>query len=100
MRFGVIEPADTIFGLISRSVGLATASAHGATHVSHEAIALAAAGALVVLACLVWALARVIARVIALEPRWTLSARHAIAEAGFRASATWAEFSDWVRLGR
>jgi hypothetical protein len=93
MSFGVIEPADTIFGLISRSVALATASAHGATH---EAIALAAAGALVVLACLAWALARVVA----LEPRWTLSARHAIAEAGFRASATWAEFSDWVRLGR
>jgi hypothetical protein len=96
MSFSVIEPADTIFGLISRSVALATASAHGATHMSHEAIALAAAGALVVLACLVWALARVVA----LEPRWTLSARHAIAEAGFRASATWAEFSDWVRLGR
>jgi hypothetical protein len=96
MSFGVIEPADTIFGLISRNVALAMASAHGAPHVSHEAIALAAAGALVVLACLVWALARVVA----LEPRWTLSARHAIAEAGFRASATWAEFSDWVRLGR
>jgi hypothetical protein len=28
-----------------------------------------------------------------------LSLRHAMAEAGFRASATWAEFSDWVRLG-
>jgi hypothetical protein len=96
MSFGVIEPSNTISGLALRSVTLATASAHGATHVSHEAIALAAAGALVVLACLVWALARVVA----LEPRWTLSARHAIAEAGFRASATWAEFSDWVRLGR
>ena len=27
------------------------------------------------------------------------SARHSVAEAGFRASATWAEFSDWARLG-
>jgi hypothetical protein len=96
MSFGVTEPSRTISGLVSRSGPLAVASAHGATHVSHEAIALAAAGALLVLACLVWA----IARVVALEPRWTLSARHAIAEAGFRVSATWAEFSDWVRLGR
>jgi hypothetical protein len=96
MSFDVIEPANTISAPTLRSVPFAAASAHGATHVSHEAIALAAAGALVVLACLVWALARVVA----LEPRWTLSARHAIAEAGVRASATWAEFSDWVRLGR
>jgi len=35
----------------------------------------------------------------AFEPHWLLSLRHAMAEAGFRASATWAEFSDWVRLG-
>jgi hypothetical protein len=96
MSFGVTESANTISGLPLRGVPLAVASAHGATHVSHEAIALAAAGALVVLTCLVWALARVIA----FEPRWTLSARHAIAEAGLRASATWAEFSDWARLGR
>jgi hypothetical protein len=48
-----------------------------------------------VLACLAWALARTLA----FEPHWTLSLRHAVAEAGFRASATWAEFSDWARLG-
>jgi hypothetical protein len=96
MSFGVSEPSSTISGVALRSASLAVASAHAATHVSHEAIALAAAGALVVLACLLWALARVVA----LEPRWTLSVRHAIAEAGFRASATWAEFSDWARLGR
>jgi hypothetical protein len=35
----------------------------------------------------------------AFEPHWLLSLRHAMAEAGFRLSATWAEFSDWVRLG-
>ena len=34
------------------------------------------------------------------EPRWLLALRHAIAEAGFRASATWREFGDWARLGR
>ena len=47
-------------------------------------------------ACAAWALAR--SR--AFEPHWLLSLRHAMAEAGFRASATWSEFADWARLGR
>jgi hypothetical protein len=34
------------------------------------------------------------------EPRWMVRARHAGAEAGWRTSAAWSEFSDWVRLGR
>jgi hypothetical protein len=59
-------------------------------------LAIAVVAALVALACLVWALARTLT----FEPRWTLSLRHAMSEAGFRASATWAEFSDWARLGR
>jgi hypothetical protein len=89
MSFAMAEPSDTI-------AALTAAHAHQATHVSAAAIAIAAAGALIVVACLVWALARVLS----FEPRWTLSARHAIAEAGFRASATLSEFSDWARLGR
>ncbi len=63
---------------------------------STGAIAIAAIAALLVLACLGWALARRRA----FEPHWVLSLRHAMAEAGFRASATWAEFGDWVHLGR
>jgi hypothetical protein len=66
------------------------------THVSTEAIVLAAIAALLLLACAAWAFAR--SR--AYEPRWLVSLRHAMAEAGFRTSATWAEFADWVRLGR
>lgn len=69
---------------------------HGGGHVSTEAIVLAALAALLLLACAAWAFAR--AR--AYEPHWLLSLRHAMAEAGFRMSATWAEFADWVRLGR
>ncbi len=65
-------------------------------HISTEAIVLAAIAALLLLACAIWAFAR--SR--AYEPHWLLSLRHAMAEAGFRMSATWAEFSDWVRLGR
>ena len=67
---------------------------HAAT-LSAGAIAIAVAAALLILGCLAWA----IARRRAFEPRWTLSLRHAMAEAGFRVSATWAEFLDWARLG-
>jgi hypothetical protein len=68
--------------------------AHSST-LSTGAIVAAVIAAVLVLACLGWALARRRA----FEPHWLLSLRHAMAEAGFRASATWAEFSDWVRLG-
>jgi hypothetical protein len=57
---------------------------------------IAALAALLVLGCAAWALARSKA----FEPHWLLSLRHAMAEAGFRASETWSEFADWARLGR
>jgi hypothetical protein len=63
---------------------------------STAAIVLAALAALLALLSLAWA----IARWQAYEPHWTVSMRHAMAEAGFRASATWSEFTDWARLGR
>ncbi len=75
-----------------------TSAAH-LTHthgLSSAGIALVALAAAVVLLCVVWGLSRMLT----FEPRWTLTLRHAMAEASFRASATWAEFSDWVRLGR
>ncbi|HEY2282770.1 MAG TPA: hypothetical protein VGH60_04385 [Solirubrobacteraceae bacterium] len=74
----------------------APAHAQGSGHVSTEAIVLAAIAALLLLACAAWAFAR--SR--AYEPHWLVSIRHAMAEAGFRTSATWAEFTDWARLGR
>ena len=72
--------------------------AHGATgtSVSAGAIAIAAVAAVIAIGCLAWA----IARRRAFEPRWMLSLRHTLAEAGLRASETWAEFGDWIRLGR
>jgi hypothetical protein len=66
------------------------------TGVSTVAIVIAAAAALLVLACAAWALARRRA----FEPQWVHSARHSMAEAGVHVSATWAEFTDWLRLGR
>lgn len=40
------------------------------------------------------------ARWFAFEPPWLVRSRHATAEAGWRTSAAWAEFTDWLRLGR
>jgi hypothetical protein len=71
------------------------AAAHSAGGLSTGAIVIAAVAAVVVLCCLSWGLARRRAY----EPEWWLVMRHAVAEAGFRASATWAEFTDWLRLG-
>jgi hypothetical protein len=64
--------------------------------ISDGAIVAAVAAGLVALACLAWALARMLAY----EPRWTLALRHSLAEAGHRTSATWSELGDWIRLGR
>jgi hypothetical protein len=68
----------------------------GSGQVSDAAIAIAAVAVLVLLATAAWAFAK--SR--AYEPRWLLSVRHSSAEAGYRASAVWSEFQDWVRLGR
>ncbi len=65
------------------------------THLSAAALALAILGALLALGAIVWALARWLA----LEPRWTVSLMYSLREASSRASVTWAEFADWVRLG-
>lgn len=59
-------------------------------------VALAIVGGLMLLGALAYALARWWAW----EPRWLVRSRHAGAEAGWRASGAWAEFMDWVRLGR
>ncbi len=70
--------------------------AKGSSGTSTTAIVLAAAGALLVLACGAWAVVR--AR--GIEPHWTLALRHAMAEAAHRTSATASELGDWMRLGR
>jgi uncharacterized protein HemX len=72
------------------------ASSGGSSKLSTPAIVAVILAAMLALGCALWG----IARMQAFEPRWTLSLRHAFAEAGFRASATWAEFGDWARLGR
>jgi hypothetical protein len=60
------------------------------------AIAAIAIGALLLGALALWALAR--AR--GWDSPRLARARHAWGEAGFRTTGTWAEFADWLRLGR
>ncbi len=79
----------------STAVGVVHKPSHG-THLSTWALALAVLGALLVLGCIVWA----VGRWLAVEPRWAVSLMHSLREASYRGSATWAEFSDWARLGR
>ncbi len=81
----------------TRVPGTARASAAktGGGGVSGWAILAAVLGALVALAAIVWA----VFRFGAYEPHWLQSARHSFGEAGYRASATWAEFADWARIG-
>jgi hypothetical protein len=86
-------------GATRTRAGARTGAAHSATHkrrLSTGWIIVAALGALLVLGCAAWG----VARRRAYEPHWSLTFSHAMAEAGYRASATWAEFRDWARLGR
>jgi hypothetical protein len=59
-------------------------------------VALIGVGALLLLALGLWGLAR--SR--GWDPAWVARMRHAWGEAGFRTTSTWAEFTDWLRLGR
>jgi hypothetical protein len=66
------------------------------TKLSRGAIVAAVLAGLLVLLVAVWALVRWLA----IEPAWARSLSYSLEEAGFRASATWAELLDWARLGR
>ncbi len=88
-------PTATTPATGSTTVIVAHKQKPSAKGLSAGALALAILGALLVLGCIVWALGRWLA----LEPRWTISLTHSLREASYRASETWAEFSDWARLG-
>lgn len=87
-----VENEDALATLKGRH---ATGRRSSGGKLSAGALAGAVVAAVVALLCLVWALGRAFAY----EPRWTLGLRHSLAEAAFRASSTWAEFTDWLRLG-
>ena len=68
---------------------------HSSSKLSGTGILLIVLAGAALLAALLWAAFSFAV----LEPHWLLSLRHSLAEAGYRASAVWAEFADWVRLG-
>ena len=68
----------------------------GADEAPAPLLVLAVLGALLLLGLLLWSLMRFFAW----EPRWLAGARHATAEAGWRSSAVWEDFTDWLRRGR
>ena len=92
---GAQQPVGT-----ARDGAIARAAAPGPRTSDADApvplIALAIIGGLLLLALLAWA----VARWLALSPRWAVSTRHAIGEAGWRTSGAWSEFADWVRTRR
>jgi len=86
-------PATTAPSTTTAQPAASTAQHHDRTPLW---IALIALGALVLLALLLWGWARMRGW----DPVWAARMRHAWGEAGFRTTSTWAEFTDWLRLGR
>lgn len=78
------------------TIGLAARSTEPATDAPFALIALAVMAGLLALGAMTFGLVRWRAW----EPAWADRLRHAAGEAGWRASSTWAEFTDFVRLGR
>jgi hypothetical protein len=89
-------PAPAAQGTGIGRASTAPTAAKSSGRISDGALLAAIVAGLIALACLIWA----IFRFGAFEPHWLLSLRHSLAEGSFRASATWAEFTDWIRLGR
>jgi hypothetical protein len=82
--------SSTAPGVSSQTPGKTADSSTGAL------VLLAVIGVVLLLAAVGFGLARWWAW----EPRWLVRWRHSTAEAGWRTSAAWAEFRDWLRLGR
>ncbi len=77
-------------------IGLAARTTDPATEAPFPILALAVLAGLLALSGLLVA----VVQWRAWEPAWVDRFRHAAGEAGWRASSTWAEFTDFVRFGR
>jgi hypothetical protein len=78
------------------SIALAARTGVVATDEPFPVLLLAILGGLLALGALLFA----VARWFAWEPAWSVRFRHAAGEAGWRASSTFSEFTDFVRFGR
>ena len=88
------QPAPAV--IAGDPISVAATATDPATDAPFPVLALAILGGIFALAGLVVALVRWRAW----EPAWADELRHAAGEAGWRASSTWAEFTDFVRFGR
>jgi hypothetical protein len=91
-----VQPTPAPAVAAKDTIGIAARTTDSATDAPFPVLALAILAGLMALAGLVAALVRWRAW----EPAWADNFRHAAGEAGWRASSTWAEFTDFVRLGR
>lgn len=91
-------PAPTAAPAVAEGdpIGQAARATEPATDAPFPLIALAVLAGLLAIGTLVFGLVRWRAW----EPAWANRFRHAAGEAGWRASSTWAEFTDFVRFGR
>jgi hypothetical protein len=96
MLFGTISPRGLPLPATLTTKTVTVVKATSTTTLSTGALVAAAVATLLIVVCLAWAAARWWAY----EPRWQVSLRHCIAEASWRLSGAWEEFSDWARLGR
>lgn len=83
-------------GVVTDQIAVAARQTDTSSSAPFPLLALAILAGLFALAGLLVGLARWFAW----EPLWLQRARHATGEAGWRASSTWAEFTDFVRFGR
>ena len=89
------EPAAAP-GVETDAIAIAAETTNSGGDAPFPVLALAIIGGLLALTALLFGLVRWRAW----EPEWAVRMRHATGEAGWRASSTWAEFTDFVRFGR
>jgi hypothetical protein len=90
------EPTAAPDIAVHDEIGVAARASDPATDAPFPIVALAVFAGLGALGMLLFGLVRWRAW----EPAWADRFRHAAGEAGWRASSTWAEFTDFVRFGR
>ncbi len=77
-------------------VAVVVVRTHPASGTPAGVLVLAAIAVLLVLMAIVWGCARWLG----VEPEWWRNLRRVFVEAGWHAEAAWADFADWIRVGR
>jgi hypothetical protein len=91
-----VNPAPSAADDAIPAAALSAPNDKGADNTPAPLILLAVFGGLMLLGAVFYTAVRYWA----FDPPWLQRARHSTSEAGWRASAAWAEFTDWLRFGR